>query len=68
MVKSAPCKNCTDRHSGCHSKCKKYADFVQQNNKTKYKKRLANQCYSTHADGIARTTCTSVFRNHRRDK
>ena len=23
----APCKDCTDRHYGCHSTCKKYSEW-----------------------------------------
>lgn len=27
---SAPCLNCMDRHSLCHSSCSKYLDFKKQ--------------------------------------
>lgn len=27
MSKTAPCKDCPDRHPNCHSKCAKYKDF-----------------------------------------
>lgn len=25
----APCKNCPDRHLGCHSDCEKYKEFAE---------------------------------------
>lgn len=32
-----PCKNCTDRVPGCHSKCDKYRDRKTNKEKTKSK-------------------------------
>ena len=29
----APCKNCEDRHLGCHSTCQLYVDFEVANRK-----------------------------------
>ena len=26
----SPCKDCEDRHSGCHSKCAKYGEWNEQ--------------------------------------
>ena len=34
----APCKDCKDRTSGCHSKCEKYKAFDDENKK-KYEQR-----------------------------
>lgn len=31
----APCKDCTERHIGCHSECEKYARFCAENEKRK---------------------------------
>ena len=28
-----PCKDCEDRHIGCHSKCKQYKAFAEENRK-----------------------------------
>lgn len=30
---TAPCKDCKDRTSGCHSKCEKYIAFDKENQK-----------------------------------
>ena len=34
----SPCKDCKERHSGCHAGCKKYAEYRKQikKNKDKY--------------------------------
>lgn len=36
-MKDAPCKGCTDRviEPNCHSTCKKYLDYVEQDKKLK---------------------------------
>lgn len=31
----APCKDCTERHVGCHSTCQDYKDFVKWNEEQK---------------------------------
>lgn len=28
---NGPCKDCQDRHVGCHGKCEKYQEFDRQN-------------------------------------
>lgn len=38
----APCKDCKDRHIGCHSKCSKYADFRRE---LKKRRRYARENY-----------------------
>lgn len=35
MVVTAPCKDCPDRYPGCHSKCPKYQQFKEDNEKRK---------------------------------
>lgn len=30
MSKTAPCKDCSDRHPNCHSKCEKYKEFRRE--------------------------------------
>ena len=30
MKPTAPCKDCEDRHSGCHSECEKYKAFKEE--------------------------------------
>lgn len=30
MLITAPCKNCTGRYTGCHSKCEKYKEFKRK--------------------------------------
>ena len=29
------CKGCEERHTGCHSSCPKYREYVEENNKRK---------------------------------
>ena len=29
-MKSAPCKDCTERHPGCHSECEKYKEYSRE--------------------------------------
>lgn len=35
----APCKDCTDRELGCHSKCEKYKAFKEWNDQAREKRR-----------------------------
>ena len=46
-----PCKDCTDRHIGCHSKCEKYQAFRKQRDKENRErliaKAIADSYYST---------------------
>lgn len=35
MEKSAPCKNCPDRHLACHDECKKYQEYKEHNESRK---------------------------------
>ena len=37
--KDAPCKNCDERHYGCHAKCDRYASFDKER-KIEREKRL----------------------------
>ena len=30
-----PCKDCPDRHIGCHSTCDRYAEFLRENKEQK---------------------------------
>lgn len=32
---SAPCKNCEDRHVGCHSECDRYKKFKEEHESEK---------------------------------
>lgn len=29
-MKSAPCKDCSDRHLGCHASCREYNKFTSE--------------------------------------
>lgn len=46
-----PCRNCTERHSGCHGSCEKYIAVQQYNEKKKAvlraEKLAAGECYRT---------------------
>ena len=45
MAKDKPrtqCKGCEERHTGCHSSCPKYREFLQENEKEKA------ELYKTH--------------------
>lgn len=47
MIKKAPCKDCPDRHEGCHGECGKYKDYKQEREAAK---RWIKQ--QSEADGI----------------
>ncbi len=32
----SPCKDCPDRHIGCHSQCEKYKVFAEDNKQVQY--------------------------------
>lgn len=48
MGVSYPCKNCPDRHPGCHSTCEDYNDVKQKREKLykEERKRKAIECYA----------------------
>ena len=37
----APCKDCADRHTGCHDKCKLYSEYKEKLNL--YNKKVAEE-------------------------
>ena len=42
---NAPCKDCPDRHIGCHSECDKFADYTirqEQSRATARRRSIAN--------------------------
>jgi len=41
-MKAAPCKNCPNRHVGCHSQCDDYKDWRAERDKVLEIKRLEN--------------------------
>lgn len=45
------CKGCTERHVGCHSTCKSYLKFVEENNKEKAALRKQTESMSLNSDG-----------------
>lgn len=38
---SSPCKDCPDRHMGCHSECEGYKNYEKENEEYKAQKRQA---------------------------
>lgn len=48
------CKDCTERHVGCHSDCEKYLKFVEENEKLKAIKRK-NQPMRLNSNGTMYT-------------
>lgn len=34
----APCKNCIERHAGCHSQCEKYIEFARVSEEIRQKR------------------------------
>ena len=34
-MKNAPCKECTERQQGCHGRCDKYKNWVNEHQKEK---------------------------------
>lgn len=59
---SFPCKDCQDRHAGCHSDCAAYKAAVDKNNerKTRAKKEIEKQLE------YLRFTFQSIDRSKRR--
>ena len=36
----APCKDCKDRHVGCHGKCEKYLEYKKELQKAKHREKI----------------------------
>ena len=44
MMKN-PCKDCPDRHLGCHSKCERYKAWKKEREELKEKARIYNDTH-----------------------
>jgi hypothetical protein len=42
---NAPCKDCSDRHQGCHCECEKYKVFRKERDELNALKHEANEKY-----------------------
>lgn len=38
----APCKDCPDRHTGCHAECEKYQTFAKEREEERQARGLKN--------------------------
>jgi len=50
-----PCKDCGSREIGCHSKCEKYLEFKDFNERRKKERELDKKCNDLNFDSIAKT-------------
>ena len=57
---TCPCKICTKRHLGCHSKCDLYIGWKDDNDYFKEKARLERDGYTDHDS-------QPFWRKHRKD-
>lgn len=44
-MKKAPCKDCPDRHQGCHSECEKYLEFRKERDELNELRHQENEKY-----------------------
>lgn len=52
MITNAPCKDCSERHIGCHSECEKYKSF-REFKMIQYEKKIKEQSIEGYvADSI----------------
>ena len=42
-MRHAPCKDCRNRHMGCHSVCDSYAEWVEYRKELKEKNNIENE-------------------------
>ena len=61
------CKDCTDRHPGCHGKCEKYiqqrADYDAQKAEARKKYDIACGLYEQRSDSIYKLTERKRYQN-----
>lgn len=50
----APCKDCKDRHLGCHDTCEKYLEFKHENETYKNLVREINRERNLHISYLAK--------------
>lgn len=62
-----PCKNCEDRHMGCHSECERYAKYKQECELENQARRERLQLTSAYIDSCTRKNINR-FRKTRKDK
>lgn len=47
---NSPCKDCTERHVGCHAECEKYRKAKEETEEAKEKQRLHKETEAYFAD------------------
>jgi len=47
---NSPCKNCTERHMGCHAECEKYRKAREETDAAREKERLHRETEAYFAD------------------
>lgn len=47
-MKSAPCKDCAERHPGCHSECERYKEYSRERAEIRNSERRINDYYAIH--------------------
>ena len=60
------CKDCPDRHVGCHSKCEKYAKDKMRNDLAKLRRKKEYEKFSVHVS--YKTEHVNGYRRHSKIK
>ena len=55
---TAPCKDCRERHHGCHSECEKYLAFSKENEE----RRKAKAAETASTPEICRTVVKQIWK------
>ncbi len=63
-----PCRNCSDRHMGCHSsECEKWVEYEKQHKEDKEKELKKRMEYATYA-GYVRDQSQKIYKANRRKR
>lgn len=61
---TAPCKDCADRHPGCHSECEWYMKYSKERAEMLKNKKDENDYQQAHS----RQACNALWRKKKRER
>lgn len=61
---TAPCKDCVDRHPGCHSECERYAEYSNERAEMLKGRKSEREYEEAHS----RQAVNALWRKRKREK
>lgn len=61
---AAPCKDCAERHLGCHSKCEKYEEYSSERSELRRQRMIDHEYTECHS----RQAVEALWRKRKKEK